>query len=495
KIEDGELYVRGANVTPGYYKNKGKTAGSFKDGWFRTGDIVEIDSQGDVFVRGRKDDMIVKESGINVYPSDIEEKLKKHPDIKDSAVFGAERERRKKIIAVLLLRDDSKINNTAGKKDMDKIIRDVNSGLNVYQRIDDYVVWKGKDFPRTTSTMDIRKKEIIEEIEKSPEKKEAAIGRAAIKEYRENMEMKDIYSILDSVKRTAGKRDENAVLEKDLGLDSLDIVSLSTEIEKRYGIDSSQLDLTGKTKIKDIEAKIKNPPLKSARIPFFNFPYNWFFIGLRTIFQFLLFPFVRIIYRTKITGRDSLKTINSPTVFISNHVSVMDTLVILYSLPLRARIKLAVVMSIGHHFDRFFSGKGNLLLRIIEGMGFYLFISLFVNAIPLSRESGFDQVFKNIGIAIDRGWNILIFPEGSVTRDGKIQKFEPGIGVICRDMKMPVIPIRIEGLFNILRDGLLPLGHMPKIPLVRVRIGKKSYFKEGEYRKIADKLYKNMAEL
>jgi len=339
--------------------------------------------------------------------------------------------------------------------------------------------------------MDIKKKEILEVIEKSSEKEEADIGKAAMKDYKEK---KDIYQIISNIKKTAGKRDGETSLEKDLGLDSLDIISLSTEIEKNYGIDASQLDLTSDTKIRDIEEKIKNPPKKSGALPFYNFPYNWFFVGLRTIFQFLIFPFVRILYRTRVKGKSSLKKFDKPTVFISNHVSIMDTLVIIYSLPLKIRARLTVVMSIGHHFSRFFLQKGNILRRLVEGTGFYLFLSLFINVIPLSRQAGVDQVFKNIGMAIDRGWNVLIFPEGSVTRDGKIQKFEPGIGVICKDMKAPVIPIRIDGLFNILRNGLLPMGHMPRVPLVKIKIGKQAYYKEGDYREIAGKLYKIMTE-
>ncbi|MBM3700668.1 MAG: AMP-binding protein [Actinobacteria bacterium] len=486
KIENGQLYVKGASVTPGYYKNKEKTANSFKDGWFATGDIVEVDKEGNVFIKGRKDDMIVKESGINIYPSDIEEKLKKHPAVKDCAVFGAHRDGRKKIIAVLLLEDSG-----MAKKEIDKIVQGTNIELNVSQKIDDYIIWRGQDFPRTSSTMDIKKKEILEEIEKSSQKGEADIGKAAMKDYSQK---RDIYELINSIKRTAGKRDGQTSLEKDLGLDSLDIISLSTEIEKNYGIDASQLDLTADTKIADIEEKIKNPPKKSGKLPFYNFAYNWFFVGLRTVFQIFIFPFARLLYRTRIDGRDNLKQFDRPTVFISNHVSVMDTLVIIYSLPLKIRARLAVVMSIGHHFNRFFSGQGNIFRRLIEGAGFFLFISLFINVIPLARHAGFDQVFKNIGMAIDRGWNILIFPEGAVTLDGNIQEFEPGIGLICKDMKAPVIPLRIDGLFNILRNGLLPFGHMPKMPLVKVKISKQAYHKEGDYRQIAGKLYKIMTE-
>ena len=180
-------------------------------------------------------------------------------------------------------------------------------------------------------------------------------------------------------------------------------MSFSSELEKQFDVDASQLDITSDMKIKDIEERIKNPPKRTQRLPFFHFAYNPFFILLRTIFQYLLFPFVRVIYRTRIKGKKNLKGIDMPTSFISNHVSLLDSLVILYSLPLNIRKKMTVVMSIGQHFSYYFAKKGNILRRIIEAMGFYLLISLFINVIPLSRIFGFEQVFNNIGTFVDMG--------------------------------------------------------------------------------------------
>jgi long-chain acyl-CoA synthetase len=482
KIENGELYVRGSSVTPGYYKDEEKTRHYFREGWFKTGDAVEVDEEGNVFIKGRKDDMIVKESGVNIYPSDIAKKFRKQEEVKDCAIFGMESDGRKQIIAVLLLK-----NRNISKKRVDEIVDTVNLELNVDQRVDDYLIWEGRDFPRT-STMNIKKREILEKLQESTKDKKI---RPAEKEGGE----KDIFSIVQKIKKTRGKKGGEASLEKDLGMDSLDIMSFSSELEKHFDIDVSLLDITSDTKIKDIEERIKNPPKKTKRLPFFNFAYNPLFTFLRTVFQYLIFPFVRMTYRTRIKGKENLKGIDMPTAFISNHVSFIDSLVILYSLPLNIRKKISVVMSIGHHFNYYFGKKGNIIRRIIEAIGFYLLIILFVNVIPLSRIFGFDQVFKNIGTAVDRGWNILIFPEGGITTDGSVRKFEPGIGIISSDMKIPVIPVRIDGLYNILRSGLLPWGHLPKLPLVKVNIGGQEYYRIGEYEEIAERLYEKVKKL
>jgi long-chain acyl-CoA synthetase len=476
KIEKGELYIRGNSVTPGYFKDSKKTKEHFKNGWFRTGDAVEVDQAGNVYIKGRKDEVIVKENGVNVYPSDITIEFRKLPEIKDCAVFGMETDGGIEIIAVLLLKD-----NTLEPSRIDKIVSTANSNLNVDQKVDDYLIWEEDDFPRT-KTMNIKKGEILKRIQGSVEGRiVSAVSKG---------EKKDVYDLIKKIKRISGGKDREASLEKDLGMDSLDIISLSAEIERNYGIDSSLLDINKETKIRDIEEKIKNPPKKTARLPFFGFAYNRLFIVFRIIFQYLIFPFIRILYRVEVIGRENLKNIELPTSFVSNHVSVMDTLVILFSMPLMLRKKITVVMSIGHHFSNFFSGKGCILRRFIEAVGFYLFIILYVNVIPLSREFAFEQVFKNIGRALDRGWNILIFPEGNVTTDGRIHEFEPGIGIIGKDMKVPVIPLRIDGLYNILRNGILPLGHVPRIPLVKVYIGKQKYYDKGDYREIGRELYR-----
>jgi long-chain acyl-CoA synthetase len=482
KIENGELYVRGSYVTPGYYKDEEKSRQYFKDGWFKTGDAVEVDEEGNVFIKGRKDDLIVRENGVNVYPSDIAEEFRKQEEIKDCAVFGMDSEGRIEIIAVLLLRDSD-----VNREKVDKIADRVNSELNVDQKVDDYLIWEGEDFPRTSS-MNIKKRQILEKLQESSEDKKIAADD-------NGHGKKDIYSIIQKIKKTRSAKGGEASLEKDLGMDSLDIMSFLSELEKQFDVDASQLEITADTRIKDIEEKLKQPPKKIQGLPFFHFAYNGFFIYLRTVFQYLVFPFARITYRNRIKARQDLKGMVLPTAFVSNHVSLMDSLVILYSLPLSIRKKMTVVMSIGHHFSYYFARKGSILRRAMEALGFYLLISLFVNVIPLSRIFGFDQVFKNIGTAADRGWNVLIFPEGGITADGSMNKFEAGIGIIARDMKMPAVPMRIDGLYNILRNGIIPWGHLPRLPVVTVNIGRQEYFRSGNNEDIADRLFEKIKHL
>jgi long-chain acyl-CoA synthetase len=87
--EDGEILVRGENVTRGYFNAPEETESAFRDGWFHTGDIGELDDKGQLHIRGRKKEMIVTPEGLNVFPEDVERVLNALPGVRDSAVVGA----------------------------------------------------------------------------------------------------------------------------------------------------------------------------------------------------------------------------------------------------------------------------------------------------------------------------------------------------------------------------------------------------------------------
>lgn len=83
----GELWLRGPVATPGYWKNETATKELFHDGWLKTGDLVRQDSDGYFYVSGRKKDMYIS-GGENVYPAEIEQALRSHPNVLEAAVIG-----------------------------------------------------------------------------------------------------------------------------------------------------------------------------------------------------------------------------------------------------------------------------------------------------------------------------------------------------------------------------------------------------------------------
>jgi len=481
RLVGGEIYVKGDNVTPGYYRDPKLTEEALSGGWFKTGDLAEMGKDGNLYFKGRKDEVIVRADGINIYPEDIESVLKMFRTVKDCVVLGLGYRGGLEIHAVLILEEKY-------RDSPEKIIKDANEKLNVYQHINSYSIWKQDDFPRTV-TKKVKRNKVAKAVSSAGIKGET-VGPEP---YSRSEEMFKIIKGFHRIKQQDFKK--KAKLEKDLGLDSLGLVEFVGAIEQKYDIEVDDSLITGNTTVGEIESMISSPKKVSRKIPFYSFPFWATVCLLRTIFQYILRPFMSIIYRLKTGGIENLKKVSGPVVFASNHTSLLDTFVILYSLPLKLRQRVTAVMSIEYHFSHFFYRTGPWWRRIIEAIGFYLLVNLFINTCPLSRTHGFKQIMENIGKVISRGWSVLIYPEGRVTTDGSIKEFESGVGVIASDMEVSVVPVRINGLFNILRNGILPWGHLPRRPLVMVSFGKLLKFKNKSYKEITTAIEKTIRSL
>ena len=144
--EDGEILVRGDNVTSGYYQKPEETAQAFAGGWFHTGDIGALNKNGELTILGRKKEMIVTPEGLNVFPDDVETVLKHQPGVRDAAVIGTDR-----VHAALILQPGA---------DIEAIVHHANADLADYQRIRSFSVWPYPEFPRTEGTGKLKRREI-----------------------------------------------------------------------------------------------------------------------------------------------------------------------------------------------------------------------------------------------------------------------------------------------------------------------------------------------
>src|SRR5262245_20191613 len=161
----GEILVRGANVSAGYWRGGAEfgvppsggflqepeappEGGTPNSGWLRTGDVGEMDAEGNIFFKGRKKDVIVTAAGLNIYPDDLEAALNRQPEIKASCVVGVEGPRGPEAVAALILRDENACGAEAVKR--------ANAHLSQSQQIRRWFIWPDPDFPRTT-TRKVRK--------------------------------------------------------------------------------------------------------------------------------------------------------------------------------------------------------------------------------------------------------------------------------------------------------------------------------------------------
>lgn len=458
----GEILVRGENIASGYWQGGAvrPMAGEAEDaGWFRTGDLGALDAEGNLYFKGRKKNVIVTATGMNVYPADLEAALKREPEVKDSVVIGLDRGGNSEPCAVLLLRDARQPRQAAG------IVAHANESLAEYQRMRSWFLWPGADFPRTATG-----KPKLPELRAAVEAQWGAAGEVARLPASSG-------GIAEVIARMQGERAEagsNANLETDLRLSSLDRVELLGALEDRYQIDLNETRFTSARTVGELESLVRGSPSQvagpvRAEFVFPRWAQRWPVTWIRTFFYYLLtWPATHLMAHPRVFGREHLRGVKGPALIVCNHVIYLDVGFVLAALPMRLRHRLAVAMG-GERLAEMRQPPREwfFLRRWLHRMNYFLVVALF-NVFPLPKRSGFRESFRFAGDLADRGWSVLIFPEGDMTPDGKLQPFRAGIGLLASNLKLPVVPMRIDGAYEI-REARSRFNRPGR---VRIHIGK-----------------------
>jgi long-chain acyl-CoA synthetase len=200
-----------------------------------------------------------------------------------------------------------------------------------------------------------------------------------------------------------------------------------------------------------------------------RWPTTW----LRLASHYLLVrPAVLLLGKPHVTGRDNLRGVRRPLLVISNHVANVDIGLIQFALPARIRHKLATATG-GEALEVLRSPAPDHVWfrRIYDRAQWTLGVAL-LNLFPLPRQSGFRKSFAYAGEAVDRGYSVLVFPEGKYTEDGKLCPFRSGTGLLANNLRIPILPMRIDGLFEIKKAG----KKFARPGIIQVRIGKPMQF-------------------
>jgi long-chain acyl-CoA synthetase len=231
----------------------------------------------------------------------------------------------------------------------------------------------------------------------------------------------------------------NANLANDLKLDSLGRVELLSALEDQYQIELDEAAITEATTIADIERIVSHGKSEAVAYPYPRWAMRFPIPLIRfVVYHGFLLPLTLIMCRVRTIGVERFAKLKPPVLFISNHVTDVDAALILSALPWRWRYRMAIAMA------------GEILREWREKakVRYALGAALF-NVFPLPRQSGFRQSFAHAGEAVDRGYSILIFPEGTETTDGQLQPFKAGIGLLASELNVPVVPIMLRGLFDV----------------------------------------------
>jgi long-chain acyl-CoA synthetase len=440
--EKGEILVRGRNISPGYW---GERMREEADEWLDTGDVGAMDETGRLYFKGRKKDVIVTAAGLNIFPEDLEAPLNAQPETVASVVVGVDTGAGPEPAAALILRPGGRAS---------AVVERANKTLADYQQIRQWIEWPDADFPRTP-TQKIRKNFVAETVNRQlgkGDRRFAAAGSA----------LAAIIARLGAV--TPDSLHKDARLSEDLNLDSLSRVELMGAIEDRYQIELDEQAFTESTTVGDLEQMISaggdidefgRERFSYPRWPL-RFPVSW----IRPAFyELVIYPVTRILGRVNRRGIENLSDLSGSIVFASNHVTYVDPALIMSAMPRRFRRRLAIAMD-GERLWGYRCPQSRIgPIKRIRWYFTYWLVVAFFNAFPLPRRSGFRNSFAFAGDAMDRGYNILIFPEGELTKDGRLQKFRTGVGLLASGLEAPVVPVSISGLYELRKSGRR--GHAP----------------------------------
>jgi long-chain acyl-CoA synthetase len=472
--DDGEILVKGENVTQGYFNAPDETRAAFRDGWFHTGDIGEIDDKGQLHIRGRKKEMIVTPEGLNVFPEDVERTLNAQPGVRESAVVGASAagSTAERVHAILVIEPDG---------DVDAIVRAANAQLSDHQKIRAAVVWPERELPRTEGTRKLKRREMKQWLDGQQTESAPAPAPSA----------RDVASVL--ARFAPGREVGSQTTIDELGLSSLERVELMMALEDAFQVTIDESRFAAARTVADLEALTE--PLQTGAasqtiavcepIEFPSWNRSLPARGIRNAsLPTWILPLARAFMGLDVRGLEHLERMGGPVIFAANHQSHLDTPAIIDALPPRWRRRIAPAMAKEFFKAHFFPQQYPWSSRVTSSANYFL-AALFFNAFPLpQREAGTRQTLRYIGELVSGGYSILIYPEGRRTQDGSLATFQPGVAMIASRLGLPVIPVRLSGIDRILHHT----WKFPRRGHASVTFGPPIYLEGNDYAALARQL-------
>jgi long-chain acyl-CoA synthetase len=462
--EDGEVLVRGAMISGATWSYGALRPRESE--WLATGDLAETQPGGELRFVGRKSEVIVTASGVNIHPEDLEAAIEQEPGVTGCAVVALKTPNGPEPCAVLAVYGNGEQATAA--------IEQANQKLAEFQRLRRWVLWPEPDLPRT-STGKVRRR-VVEEWLEEIETAAHVVGNSkdAMEVFGASTDwlLALIWRITGAA--PAGVGDELR-LSEDLQLDSLGRVQLAAALEERLGfaLESELLDQaqtlgelralvsgeadgeravcaatvpaeeSGSTGLDDAQtAEAAHERTIYPRWPWLK-PFQW----IRSAFvEAVVRPLVWLLTDPKVFAPHA-PVCDEPMLIVANHVTTYDAPLLLYALPGPVKRRVAVAMAADLLEDfrnpKQHSGQKSFYL---PGPLVYLLLTALFNVFPLPWRRNFQRSFAHAGEAMDRGYNVLLFPEGTRSAAGTLAPFRRGIGLLTRQSGAPVLPMALRGL-------------------------------------------------
>lgn len=444
EIRDGEVVASGANVMQGYYNRPEETADVLKDNWLYTGDLGHVDEEGFLHITGRKKEIIVLSTGKNINPAEIEEKLEKQEALIQEAGVYLENDMLKAII-VPAVNIELKQDETIEKKIKWEVMDVYNKSVSPYKKVMQFTV-ATEELPRTRlgKLRRFQLADMATSVESKPE--------TSIKEEVTIREYQIIKEYIEREKGCSVKPLDH--IEMDLGLDSLDKVSFQFFIQSTFGIDMDIPEMTGFKSVRELSeniAKRRNKmeveminwtKILKEKIDL-NLSKTWFtgraFVSISRFFFWIYF---------RIRGKGVKNIPDGPVIIAPNHQSFFDSMFVASYLNKRT-IK-----------DTYFYAKEKHVSK-----GWMKYLASRHNIIIMDLNRDLKLSIQKMGEILKKNKNLIIFPEGTRTLDGKLGDFKKTFAILSKELNVPVIPVSIKGAFDALPKGAI----FPK-PFKRIQV-------------------------
>jgi len=459
----GEILIRGPIVMKGYWNRPEATAAVFKDGWLYTGDLGYFDTRGNLFITGRKKEVIVLSNGKNIYPEEVEAHYLKTPYIKEICVIGLEGRpgdlAAERLHAVVvpnfeILRQRKIVN---AREVIRYDIENLSTQMPSSKRVRSYEIWQ-EDLPRTT-TRKLKRFEIEKRVRANQAKGSADLdfGREQplTEEDKAWLDQSDVQRALKIIREAASTKPESIRpadnLELDLGLDSMQRVELLVALEQELGGDLQESQLAGIYNVRELVDAV----LESAHAGVENSPRAQFagwgdvlreavpsteaddLIRPRSAaetFWYVLSRLLQIIardrFQLRVTGAEKLPA-QGPFILSSNHQSFLDPLILGSVLPWPV-----------------FRNTFSVGTSEIFGSGFMRRLARWLRVVVVDPDANLIPAMRAGAFGLRHGRVLILYPEGERSIDGTPKIFKKGAAILSIHMQVPIIPIAIEGFHD-----------------------------------------------